>query len=349
MGAMLRQIIDRVKLYLLTITIHKGLYIVAIPRLTLRQLKVFETVARLSGFNRAASELHLAQPTISMQVKQLSDSIGMPLIEQLGKKIYVTEAGAAVQTAAREVFESLERLQMRVAQLQGLQQGRLKVSVVTTAKYFIPRLLGPFTRHYPGIDIAMDVGNRSEILNRLSRNEDDLYIMGMPPAGMDIQRHPFVENPIVAVAPRKHALAGKRRVSLARLAEEPFLLRESGSGTRMATERFLKEHGVRLNVRMELGSNEAIKQAVEGGLGLALLSLHAVKAELKRRELVLLDVEHLPIRRSWYIVHRAGKELSIVAHTFFDYLKAEGIVLERELAAMRQSAAAKKSRRKAAT
>ena len=314
---------------------------------TLRQLKVFESVARHLSFSRAAEELHLTQPAVSMQVKQLSDSIGMPLVEQLGKKIYVTEAGAAVQTAAREVFESLERLQMRVAQLQGLQQGRLKVSVVTTAKYFIPRLLGPFTRHYPGIDIAMDVGNRSEILSRLSRNEDDLYIMGMPPAGMDIQRHPFVENPIVAVAPRGHALAGQRKVSLARLAEEPFLLRESGSGTRMATERFLKEHGVRLNVRMELGSNEAIKQAVEGGLGLSLLSLHAVKAELKRRELVLLDVEHLPIRRSWYIVHRAGKELSIVARTFFDYLQEEGVVLERELAAMRKPVAARKSRRKA--
>jgi DNA-binding transcriptional LysR family regulator len=209
----------------------------------------------------------------------------------------------------------------------------LKVAVVTTAKYFIPRLLGPFTRNYPGIDIAMDVGNRSEIVARLARNEDDLYIMGVPPSAMDIERHSFVENPIVAVAPRGHALAGRGRVSLARLAQEPFLLREQGSGTRMAAERFLKSHGIKLKVRMELGSNEAIKQAVAGGLGLSLLSLHALRSELARRELVLLDVQELPIRRSWYIVHRRGKELSIVARTFFDYLKKEGVKLEREIEA----------------
>ncbi|MBE0622614.1 MAG: LysR family transcriptional regulator [Burkholderiales bacterium] len=304
---------------------------VLVRRLTLRQLKVFETVARLSGFNRAAKELHLAQPTVSLQVRQLADAIGMPLYEQIGKKIYITEAGALVRAAAGDVFSAFDRLEMQLAQLKGLKTGRLKVSVVTTAKYFIPRLLGPFTRHYPGIDIAMDVGNRSEIVARLSRNEDDLYIMGMPPAGIDFERHSFVENPIVAIAPYGHPLSGVRRVSLARLAQEPFLLREQGSGTRMAAERFLKSHGVKLKVRMELGSNEAIKQAVAGGLGLSLLSLHALKSELARKEVVMLDVEALPIRRSWYIVHRKGKELSIVARTFFDYLKEEGANLEREL------------------
>ena len=304
---------------------------IPIRRLTMRQLKVFETVARLSGFSLAAKELHLAQPTVSLQVRQLSDVIGVPLYEQIGRKIQITEAGALVQEAAENVTGALERLEMQLAELKGLKAGRLKVAVVTTAKYFIPRLLGPFTRHYPGIDIAMDVGNRSEIVARLSRNQDDLYIMGMPPAELDIERHSFVENPIVAIAPFGHPLAGRGRVSLARLAQEPFLLREQGSGTRMATERFLRSHGVKLKVRMELGSNEAIKQAVAGGLGLSLLSLHALKSELARKELVLLDVEGLPIRRSWYIVHRKGKELSIVARTFFDYLKEEGVRLEREL------------------
>ncbi len=318
-------------------------------RITLRQLKVFETVARLSGFSRAAKELHLAQPTVSLQVKQLVDTIGMPLYEQIGKAIQITEAGALVRAAAEDVSTAFEQLEMQLAELKGLKAGRLKVSVVTTAKYFIPRLLGPFTHHYPGIDIAMDVGNRSEIVARLSRNEDDLYIMGMPPAGMDIERHSFVENPIVAIAPRGHPLHGRGRVSLARLAQEPFLLREQGSGTRMATERFLKSHGVKLIVRMELGSNEAIKQAVAGGLGLSLLSLHALKSELARKELVLLDVEGLPIRRSWYIVHRKGRKLSIVARTFFDYLKEEGVRLERELE-MAQSAisSAQKRNRRAA-
>ena len=302
-----------------------------IRRLTLRQLKVFETVARLSGFNRAAEELHLAQPTVSLQVRQLADAIDTPLYEQIGKKIYITEAGALVRAAATEVFGVFDRLEMQLAALKGLRAGRLKVAVVTTAKYFIPRLLGPFTQHYPGIDIALDVGNRSEIVSRLSNNEDDLYIMGMPPAGMDIERHSFVENPIVAIAPIGHALSKLRRVSLARLVQEPFLLREQGSGTRMAVERFLKANGLKLNVRMELGSNEAIKQAVAGGLGLSLLSLHALRSELARGELMVLNVEALPIRRSWYIVHRKGKELSIVARTFFDYLKEEGIRLEHEL------------------
>ena len=312
-------------------------------RLTLHQLKVFETVARLSGFSRASEALHLAQPTVSMQVKQLAETVGMPLFEKIGKKIYLTEAGGVVQTSARDMFEVMARMEMQLAQLKGLKQGRLKVAVVTTAKYFIPRLLGPFMHQYPGIDIALDVGNRSEIVSRLSRNDDDLYIMGMPPAGMQIQRHPFVENPIVAIAPKNHPLAGKRHISLARLAEEPFLLRERGSGTRMATERFLKEHGVKLNVRMELGSNEAIKQAVAGGLGLSLLSLHALMGELTRKEVALLNVEALPIRRSWYIVHRTGKELSIVARAFFDYLKAEGVRLQRDLS---EAQSAHKSQRK---
>jgi DNA-binding transcriptional LysR family regulator len=300
-------------------------------RLTLHQLKVFETVARLSGFSRASEALHLAQPTVSMQVKQLADTVGMPLFEQIGKKIYVTEAGDLVQRSAREIFDTMAQLEMQLAQLRGLKQGRLKVAVVTTAKYFVPRLLGPFAHQYPGIDIALDVGNRSEIVARLSRNEDDLYIMGMPPAGMQIQRHPFVENPIVAVAPKDHPLVGKKHITLARLVEEPFLLRERGSGTRMATERFIKAQGVKLKVRMELGSNEAIKQAVVGGLGLALLSQHALIGELKRQELVLLNVTGLPIRRHWYIVHRTGKELSVVAKTFFDYLDAEGVRLQSDL------------------
>ncbi len=302
-------------------------------RITLRQLKVFDTVASLSGFSRAARELHLAQPTVSMQVRQLAATIGLPLYEQVGKKIYITPAGELVRTAARDVAEAFSRLESQLAELKGFRAGKLKVAVVTTAKYFIPRLLGPFSRDYPGIDIALEVGNRAEIVARLTRNEDDLYVMGMPPTGMDIVRHSFVENPIVALAQPGHPLSGRRRIPLARLAQEPFLLREQGSGTRMATERFLKTRGVKLKVRMELGSNEAIKQAVAGGLGLSLLSLHALKSELARQELVLLDVAGLPIRRSWYIVHRKGKQLSLVAKTFFDFLKAEGDTLERELRA----------------
>ncbi len=312
--------------------------------LTLRQLKVFEAVARRLSFSRAAEELHLAQPTVSMQMKQLADSAGLPLLEQVGKRIHVTQAGESVRAAARDVLKSLDVLEMTLADLKGLRQGKLKLAVVTTAKYFVPRLLGPFARQHPGIDIALEVGNRSEIIRRLSANEDDLYIMGAPPQGMDIERHPFADNPIVAIAPKDHPLASKRRVTLAMLAGESFLMREEGSGTRMAVERFLKEKGVRLKIKMELGSNEAIKQAVSGGLGLSMLSLHAAAQEALRGELAVLNVDGLPICRSWYIVHRSGKVLSPVARTFFDFLGQEGPALRLELDARQRGVSGDRER-----
>jgi LysR family transcriptional regulator, low CO2-responsive transcriptional regulator len=295
----------------------------ALP-VTLNQLRIFETVARLSGFSRAAEALHLAQPTVSMQVKQLSQAVGLPLFEQTGKRIHLTDAGRALQQTCGEVFDAWSRFEMNAADLKGLKQGRLRLAAVTTAKYVVPRLLGPFSKRYPGIDIALEVGNRSSIIERLARNEDDLTIMGVPPRHMDIASHPFVSNPLVAIAPRRHPLAGRRRVTLQRLAEEPFLLREVGSGTRMATDRFLRDKGLRLKVKMELGSNEAIKQAVAGGLGLSILSLHALGPEARLRSLAVLNVEGLPILRNWYIVHPAGKRLSVFAQTFFDYLMDEG-------------------------
>ncbi len=291
---------------------------------TMRQLRVFEAVARHAGFSRAAAELHLSQPTVSMQVKQLSDAVGLPLFEQIGKKIYLTEAGRALRAAGSEMFDAWARLEMQVADLKGLKQGRLRIAAVTTAKYVVPRLLGPFCQAHPGVDVAMEVGNRSAILERLAHNEDDLTIMGVPPRGMDMVSHPFAENPLVIVAPRGHELAGRRNVPLAKLAGQPFLMREKGSGTRLAADRFLRERGLRLNIKMELGSNEAIKQAVAGGLGLSFLSLHALGPDAAPKSLVALDVEGLPIRRHWYIVHPAGKRLSVVAQAFYAYLKAEG-------------------------
>jgi DNA-binding transcriptional LysR family regulator len=291
---------------------------------TMRQLRVFEAVARHAGFSRAAAELHLSQPTVSMQVKQLSGAVGLPLFEQIGKKIYLTDAGLALRATGAEMFEAWARLEMQVADLKGLKQGRLRIAAVTTAKYVVPRLLGPFCQAHPGVDVAMEVGNRSAILERLARNEDDLTIMGVPPRGMDMVSHPFAENPLVIVAPRGHALAGRRNLPLSKLAGQPFLMRETGSGTRLAADRFLRERGLRLTVKMELGSNEAIKQAVAGGLGLSILSLHALGPDAAPKSLVALDVEGLPILRHWYIVHPAGKRLSVVAQAFYAYLKAEG-------------------------
>jgi DNA-binding transcriptional LysR family regulator len=301
----------------------------ALP-VTLHQLRVFEAVARCGSFTRAAEQLHLAQPTVSIQVRQLAEAVGMPLFEQIGKKIFLTEAGRALQGSSSELFDVWERFEMRVADLKGMKKGTLRLSTVTTAKYFVPRLLGPFCRLYPEIDVRLEVGNRSSIVERLTRNEDDLYIMGVPPRQFDIVKHPFMENPLVVVAPAGHPLAGRRRVPLKRLASEPFLLREPGSGTRMAGDRFLRDRGLRLDVKMELGSNEAIKQAVAGGLGLALLSLHALGPEALAGSLAILDVQGFPIRRSWYIVYPEGKRLSVVAQTFHEYLKGQGAQLRTE-------------------
>lgn len=294
----------------------------------MRQLRVFNAVARNASFSKAAAELHLAQPTVSMQVKQLSEALGLALFEQIGKRIYLTDAGRALQATSAEMFDAWARLEMQIADMKGLKRGRLRICAVTTAKYVVPQLLGAFCRTHPGVDVAMEIGNRSAIIERLARNEDDLTIMGVPPRGMDIVTHSFADNPLIAVAPRGHPLAGSRRIPWSKLAGQPFLMREQGSGTRLAADRFLRERGVQLNIKMEIGSNEAIKQAVAGGLGLSILSLHALGPDAAPRSVVALNVEGLPIRRHWYIVHPAGKRLSVVAQAFFSFLEAEGSRIE---------------------
>ena len=288
---------------------------------TLRQLEVFSTIARLGSFSRAADELFLTQPTVSMQVKKLTDAVGLPLFEQVGKKIFLTDAGRELEKFADELFKHFERFEMTLADMKGLKQGKLSLVVVTTAKYFAPRLLGPFCQLYPGIDVKLKVSNRERVLERLARNEDDLYILGQPPEDIDVIAEPFLDNPLVVLAPANHPLTKQKNISLARLAEEPFLLRESGSGTRAATLRLFAEQNLKLKVRMELGSNEAIKQAVVGGLGVTVLSRHTLALDAPMGQFAILDVEGFPIQRQWYVVHARGKQLSIVARTFHDFLK----------------------------
>jgi LysR family transcriptional regulator, low CO2-responsive transcriptional regulator len=283
-------------------------------------MEVFEAIARLGNFTRAAEELHLTQPTVSMQIKKLGDCVGLPLFEQVGKKIYLTDTGKELYATCRDVLGRLDRFGMSVADFKGLKQGRLHIAVVTTAKYFTPRLLGPFCERYPGIEVALKVTNRERILARLADNEDDLYILGQPPEGLEVHYEPFMENPMVVIARHDHPLAGQSRIPLARLAEEPFLMREAGSGTRKALERLFAEHGQSVNVRMELGSNEAIKQAIVGRLGVSVLSRHTLALDAALGQLTILDVEHFPIRRHWYAVYPAGKQLSVVARTFLEYL-----------------------------
>ncbi|MEW6312766.1 MAG: LysR family transcriptional regulator [Pseudomonadota bacterium] len=288
---------------------------------TLRQLEVFEAIARLRSFTRAAEELHLTQPTVSMQIKKLTDAVGMPLFEQIGKKVHLTEAGFALQNFSREIFDNFTRFEMLIADMQGLKQGKLKLGVITTAKYFIPRILGAFCRQYPGIDVSMKVSNRGRILERLDNNEDDLYILGQMPEDPNVIAQPFLDNPLVVLAPADHPLARVKNIPLRRLSAEPFLLREAGSGTRNATERLFEQHNLCIKVRMELGSNEAIKQAVAGGLGVSVLSAHTLTLDGLAGMLAILDVEGFPIERHWCVAYPKGKQLSVVATTFLHYLE----------------------------
>lgn len=294
---------------------------------SLRQLSIFEAVARHLSYTRAAEELHLTQPAVFTQVKQLEESVGLPLLERIGKRIHLTDAGREVLVTSRETIKGLDRLEMRLAEMQGLKRGRLRVAMVTTAKYLIPRLLGEFCVKYPGIEASLTVTNREKLLARIAADEDDLSILGAPPDGMDVVATPIAANPLVVIARNDHPLAGRKKIPLARLAEEPFVAREPGSGTRLATERFFAEHGLSLKVRMELGSNEAIKQALAGGLGVSVLSLHTLTLEGAGGLLQPLDVKGFPLQRKWYVAYPSGKHLSAVAETFIEYLLAEPIAI----------------------
>jgi len=286
---------------------------------TLRQFQVFEAIVRLGSFTRAAEELFLTQPTVSMQIKKLADSMGLPLFEHVGRNVRPTEAGMELYDSCRKIFETLANLEMKMADLKGIKRGRLRLGVITTAKYFTPRVLGEFCKLYPGIDVALKVSNRDRIVERINANEDDLYIMGQAPDQFEIEAFTFAPNPLVVMAPRDHPLVGQKKIPLTRIAEEPLILREPGSGTRDATLRILEDAGCRAQVRMELGSNEAIKHAIVGGLGLSVLSLHTLSLEGPDGPVALLDVEGFPIMRQWYLVYPKGKELSLVARAFLDF------------------------------
>ncbi|WP_414526437.1 LysR substrate-binding domain-containing protein [Nodularia chucula] len=285
---------------------------------TLHQLKVFEAAARHSSFTRAAEELFLTQPTVSMQIKQLTKSVGLPLFEQVGKRLFLTEAGRELFETCRQIFETIAQFEMTVADLKGLKQGQLRLAVITTAKYFVPRLLGPFCRLYPGIEISLQVTNHERLLERMVNNMDDLYIMSQVPESLDVNYEPFLDNPLVVFAPVNHPLAKEKNIPIDRLTNEPFIMREPGSGTRRAVQQLFDQHDVQVKVKLELGSNEAIKQAIAGGLGISVLSRHTLMPDSS--EFSILDVEHFPIKRTWFIGYPAGKQLSIVARTYYEYL-----------------------------
>ena len=291
--------------------------------LTFRQLSVFEAVARHLSYSRAAQEMHLTQPAVSMQIKQLEDNVGMPLFEQLGKKIYLTEAGRELSHYSRVIAQQLSEAESVLNDLKGLQRGRLKISVASTANYFAPQLLAVFGQRFPTVTVSLDVTNRQALLAQLANNEMYIAIMGQPPEGLDLLAESFMENPLIVIAPINHPLANEKKIPLARLQSETFLVREQGSGTRIAMERFFNQHGIQLQAGMVMSSNEAIKQAVQAGLGLGILSLHTIGLELETKRLKVLDVKGFPIMRHWYVVHRKDKRLSTVAQAFKAFLLTE--------------------------
>lgn len=298
---------------------------------SLRQLEIFQEVARHLSYTRAAEVLHLTQPAVFAQVRQLEGQIGHKLIERLGKTLYLTGAGETVLITARTVLAEIENLEMGLAELQGLARGRLRLAAVSTAKYDIPGRIGAFSHDYPGIEVALTVCNRRELLARFSENADDLYILGTPPEGFAAEVRRFAENPLVVIAPPDHPLAARRGppdsdlsvadLSVADLAEFPFLMRESGSGTRLAAERCFQDAGVEPRVRMELGANEAVKQGVIAGLGVSVLSRGTVALELRHGYLVELAIKHFPLIRHWHVAWPKGKRLSLAAEAFLRRLR----------------------------
>lgn len=290
---------------------------------TLRQMRAFAAVARLGSFTRAAAELHLSQPAVSMQIRQLEAQLGLPLFETSGRRLGLTVAGEEVYRHARALTRQIDELEEVLDGIKGLEKGRLTISAISTATYFVPRLLGTFSRRYPGIAVSLDVTNREEALAHLRDNLVDMAIMGQPPSGMELEAGAFMENPLVIAAPPDHPLAGQVAISHERLEREVFLVREPGSGTRDAMERFFRDHGLRLRAGMEMKSLEAIKQSVQAGLGLGLLPRDAIEMELAQGRLVLLDVVGFPILRHWYVAHREGKALHPAARAFRSFLLAE--------------------------
>lgn len=288
--------------------------------LTLQQLKLFESVFRNGSYTRAAEELHLTQPAISIQVKRLENQAGMPLFDQVGKKIYPSAAGKVMYEASQDILNRVTDLSNSIEELKGVVKGPLLMSVVTTAKYFMPHLLGSFLQEYPEVEPKLKFSNRETVVERLMDNIDDFVVMGQIPDEKKLESYPFLENILVPVATPDHPLAGKKNIKLKQLIKERFLQREPGSGTRQAFNRLLKDNGFSISSYMELGSSEAIKQGVMAGLGLAVMSTHSLRLEHDTGKLVVLDVEGFPLKRRWFAVHQKGKQLSLTAKTFLDFI-----------------------------
>jgi len=305
--------------------------VVKIKNATFRQLQVFEAIARNGSFTAAANELHLTQPTISVQVKKLSDIVGMPLFEIMGKRVHLTSVGQQLLKTCHNVFKELNEFEMTLSDIKGVKEGTLKISGVTTVEYFAPRILGDFCRKYPGIKVSLEVTNRTRVIKRLQDNLDDIYICGPVKEDIGIEDTLFLQNPLVIIAPPDHPLVGRKNITIDELANEQFIMREPGCGTYLALDKLIGERKITFKTHMELGSNEAIKQAVTSGMGISMLSQYALSHEIKSAELAILDVIGFPYMDEWHVISPKGKKLSIVAQAFYDYLLSEGRELVQSL------------------
>lgn len=288
---------------------------------TVRQLRLFLALAEHKSITAAARACHVTQPTVSMQLKELADAVGLPLYEQIGKRLFLTEAGEALVDTARRMEDEWAAFEQRVDALKGLTRGRLRLAVVSTAKYFVPSLLGSFCDAHPEIDIALELLNRDAVVERLRHNRDDLYIMSIPPHDIELEKHAFLPNPLVVIASASHRWAGRRRLALADLQHERFIVRERGSGTRLACDAHFAAQGFTPRVRLELGSNEAIKEAVVAGMGLAVVSRHALATPLADARLLELPVAGFPVQSNWWTLYPRGKRLSPVATVFLEHIE----------------------------
>lgn len=285
-------------------------------KITLRQLEILQAVARCGSFSSASNEIHLTQPAVSMQIKQLENLLGMALFEHAGKKIRLTEAGRETLRSAQFIAREVNNLEQSLDNLKGLKGGTLTVSVVSTASVFAARLMAMYRQQHPDVQLSLNVVNRETLLEHLTENRSDLALMGMPPMGYHLTAKPFMDNPLIIIASSHHPLAGQKNIPVERLLEEPLVVREPASGTRNALENFFVERHLPFKSAMEMNKNEAIKQAVEAGLGVGLVSLHTVQAELIAGQLCVLDVEGFPLKRQWYLVQREGKRLNPAAQAF---------------------------------
>ncbi|MBD8049755.1 LysR family transcriptional regulator [Limnohabitans radicicola] len=288
--------------------------------ITFRQLRLFLATAETGSVSAAARAMHVTQPTASMQLREITESVGMPLYDIIGRQLHLSDAGQRLAQTARSIVGEWEAFEQSIHAMHGLTQGKLRVAVVSTAKYFVPRLLGSFCEQHPNIDISLEVLNRDGVIQRLRDNRDDLYVMTTPPADMVLEDQVFLSNPLVLIAPRNYALSTRKRLSLDALKNERFLLREKGSGTRLATDRFFEAQNFELSSRLELGSNEAIKEAVAGHLGVAVISRHALKDSELDHELCILPVNGTPIPSQWHLVYPKAKQISPIAAVFQAHL-----------------------------